>query len=324
MATVKKHNGKWRAQVNKRTPDGARVRKSKTCKSKTEAQTWSTRLEMSIDSGQYIPKSDNTLGDLLNRYREKVTSTKKSKAWERKKIDHIVKHFGYIRLDDLNAPAIADWRDTRLKAVKPATVNREWNLLNAAINTAIREWEWLTVNPMTKVKRPPKTRPRDRLISNEEIKLMIEATGFKNCPDTVASRVGAAFLFAIETAMRQAEISSLCPDTVDLNGRVCELPETKNGTKRRVPLSTRAIELLELVNSDFKLKPSQIDSNFRKYRDRVGIEDLHFHDSRHQAITNLAQKVEVLNLARITGITDLKVLMVYYNQTAEEIAKLLD
>jgi hypothetical protein len=41
-------------------------------------------------------------------------------------------------------------------------------------------------------------------------------------------------------------------------------------------------------------------------------------------MTRLARKVPVLDLARITGIKDLKILMVYYNATAEDIAPLLD
>lgn len=132
------------------------------------------------------------------------------------------------------------------------------------------------------------------------------------------------FLFAIETAIRAGEIASLNINTVFLDKRVSELPMTKNGTKRRVPLPSRAIETLKQVDYDFNLNTAQIDSNFRKYRKTAGITDLHFHDTRHQAITDLASKITVLNLARITGITDLKVLMIYYNQTAEEIAKLLD
>ena len=91
-----------------------------------------------------------------------------------------------------------------------------------------------------------------------------------------------------------------------------------------VPMSSKALHIAVKVSCDFNLTPRQIDSNFRKYRDKCGIKNLHFHDSRHQAITNLAKKIQVLDLARITGITDLKILMVYYNQTAEEIAKLLD
>ena len=53
---------------------------------------------------------------------------------------------------------------------------------------------------------------------------------------------------------------------------------------------------------------------------RAGIENLRFHDSRHSAITNLAKKLSVLDLARMVGHRDVKSLMIYFNPTAEEIA----
>ena len=56
----------------------------------------------------------------------------------------------------------------------------------------------------------------------------------------------------------------------------------------------------------------------------VGIVDLHFHDTRHQAITDLAKKLTVLELARMVGHSDLRSLMIYYNETAESLAEKLD
>jgi integrase len=154
--------------------------------------------------------------------------------------------------------------------------------------------------------------------------LILHTTGYIDCPNTISSRVGAAFLFAIETAMRAGEIVDITPDRVNMEKRTVELPLTKNGSSRKVPLSTKALEIVQKVGCDFGVTSRQLDSNFRKARDMCGIDNLHFHDSRHQAITNLAKKIEVLDLARITGIKDLKILLVYYNETAESIAKKLD
>ena len=54
------------------------------------------------------------------------------------------------------------------------------------------------------------------------------------------------------------------------------------------------------------------------------IEDLHCPDTRHEAITRLAKKLDVLDLARMAGHKDLRQLMTYYNATAEELAAKLD
>ncbi|MDR2015092.1 MAG: tyrosine-type recombinase/integrase [Azoarcus sp.] len=70
----------------------------------------------------------------------------------------------------------------------------------------------------------------------------------------------------------------------------------------------------------FGLSPCQLKANFRKACRRAQIVDLHFHDTRHEAITRLARKLDVLDLARMVGTRELKILMVYYNATPAEIA----
>ena len=88
-------------------------------------------------------------------------------------------------------------------------------------------------------------------------------------------------------------------------------------------LSDWAMRCLENVGGDFGLTIRQKDALFRKLCAKAGIEGLHFHDSRHTAITRLAKKLTVLELARMVGHKDLNMLLVYYNESAEEIAKKL-
>ena len=57
---------------------------------------------------------------------------------------------------------------------------------------------------------------------------------------------------------------------------------------------------------------------------RTQIADLRFHDTRHEALTRLAKKLHVLDLARMVGHKDPRSLMIYYNATATEIANRLD
>ena len=102
--------------------------------------------------------------------------------------------------------------------------------------------------------------------------------------------------------------------------KIIIIHDTKNGTSRRVPLSSKALELWQ---GGFKLTPRQLDVHWRKLNKSAGIKDLHFHDTRHTAITNLARKLNVLELARMVGHKDLQLLQVYYNESAEEIAKKL-
>ena len=74
----------------------------------------------------------------------------------------------------------------------------------------------------------------------------------------------------------------------------------------------------------FKLRASQLDSLFRKAKGKALIDNLHFHDSRATAITRLAKKLDILDLAKIVGHKDLKMLMVYYREKAETLVSKLD
>ncbi|WP_250637612.1 tyrosine-type recombinase/integrase [Pandoraea faecigallinarum] len=62
------------------------------------------------------------------------------------------------------------------------------------------------------------------------------------------------------------------------------------------------------------------DALFRKARDRSQIPDVTFHDTRHEAITRLAKKLQPLDLARMTGHRNISELITYYNATATDIA----
>lgn len=74
----------------------------------------------------------------------------------------------------------------------------------------------------------------------------------------------------------------------------------------------------------FSLTPHSLDALFRKVRDRLMLDDLHFHDSRATALTHLAKRVPVEVLAKISGHKGIALLVnVYYRESAEDIAKRL-
>lgn len=127
--------------------------------------------------------------------------------------------------------------------------------------------------------------------------------------------------------MRQGEIWSLTWDNVFLDRGFLTLPITKNGSKRDVPLSTNAVALLKKMDNKrprvFKYNQQSCAAIFRRIVKLVNIKNLRFHDTRHEALTRLARKLDVLDLARMVGHRDPRSLMIYYNPTAEEISKRL-
>jgi len=329
VATYEKRSGSWRVTLRRK---GERV--SKTFPTKAMAQAWAAEQEQVLAG-----TAKRSMRQLLENYLEREVPKKLGARWDAIRINSWLGAAGRDgkpspgklkwldeTLDVIGADHISTWRDGRLKTVGPGSVLREMNLMSAIFETARREWRWTAVNPMADVRRPRSPEHRRRRISQDEVDAVCLAAGWTGeAVETKTQEVAAAFLLAIETAMRQAEILRLTWETVDLNRRVAFLPKTKNGSAREVPLSTRAMEIIELMrgrseSSIWTVSSASADQLFRKCKARAGVAGFTFHDSRCEGTSRLAKKVDVMTLARITGHKDLRMLMVYYQTDMGEVA----
>ena len=321
MASIVKSGDKWKVEVYVKGR-----RKSARFPTKAAAKEWAANTEALL-AKQGKPKIP--VRDLLHRYMDEVTPTHRGARWEYIRLQAFCKMpLADVLLSDLSDEHIKAWRDDRLQSVSGATVLREWTVLSSVFSHAVTEWKLLDVNPMSSVKRPKDNPPRERRITEEEIEKLLFVASYDGVspPKTATHRVMLAFLFAIETAMRAGEVAGIRKEHINLDDRTVFLPVTKNGQPRTVPLSTRAIEILKLLPGEnaFDINQKSLDVLFRKVRDKAGIDDLHFHDTRHEAVSRLAKKLDVLDLARMIGHRNLKLLMVYYNASAKELATRLD
>ncbi|WP_229415122.1 tyrosine-type recombinase/integrase [Massilia aurea] len=334
MASIAKRPSGWRAQI---AIQG--VRESRVFATKTEATAWAAQRETQIRTEKSTGiQRGRTVQAAFERYQKEVSAHKRGADKEAIRLAAIGrmvvdgKPLKEWKLADITSEVLGKWRDQRLLTVKGSSVNRDLNLLSHVFASAVREWKWIATSPTTDVRRPADPPPRDRLYTADEIDRLCAAMGIDvdqaTSIETTTQRVGIAFLFAIETAMRAGEICGLT--AANVNGRVATLPRTKNGTKRDVPLSSRAVTLLKLLPEPeeggalFGLTTASVDALFRKSRNRAMVEEATFHDTRHLAITRLAKKLHVLDLARMTGHKDLKKLQIYYNESAEDMATRLD
>ncbi|WP_421685024.1 tyrosine-type recombinase/integrase [Tritonibacter mobilis] len=266
------------------------------------------------------------LRELFERYAREVSSKKRGYKWEALRLNRWGQSdLGDKILSELSPADFAAWRDARLQKVAPSTVRREMTLMGSVFSVARREWGLIGDSPLTDVRKPQEAAARDRLPTSAELERLELSAG--DDLNNATARAFHAFLFAGETAMRAGEIVGMKWEHIDLERRVVDLPMTKNGTSRQVPLSRRAVEMLErLPESDpvFSLDSRQLDVLWRKVRDRAAVEGLTFHDSRHWAITMLAKKLDVMDLARMVGHRNVNQLLTYYNESAEDLAKRLD
>lgn len=323
MASIRRFGERWRAEVYRRG-----VRRSKVLATKAAALAWAREAEAQIDAGT-VDAGTRTVADLLREYARRVSATKRGKRWEEIRISLLCRDpIAELELSRIDAPDIANWRDRRLAEVSAATVSRDWTLLSHAFSVAVREWKWLTRNPMIGVRRPPKTPPRDRIFTDAEVDRLLHAAG--SDLSTVTGRVGAALRIALETGMRAGELCTLTWARVSLERGVARLERTKNGDSREVPLTVEAVRVLSALpkapddDRCLRLSSSQLDALFRKLKARAMVTGATFHDSRATAITRLALRLDILALARMIGHRDLRSLQVYYRESAEEIARRLN
>jgi integrase len=324
MASVGKHGRGYRAQVYV----GGR-RASKVFRTLREANAWAAQMEERLAAA---PADRHTLRDLIERYVESVLPGKRGGDHEARQAKAFLRDFSAMadkRLADLDTPDFARWRDERLKSVSDATVLRNLNWLRHALRIAREEWRWMTGNPLQGLRIPRNPPPRTRRVSPEEVRALCRVLDYRpgRAPETKSQEVALAFLVGIRSGMRAGEILSLSSANLDLRRRVASVAHKTQhltGKPRDVPLTRHAVRLLRPVahlEQCFTISSAVLDTLFRKARDRLLIEDLHFHDSRAEALTRLAREVDVLTLAKISGHKDLRILQaVYYRETAEQIA----
>src|SRR4051794_3916878 len=122
MATIRKRGSSWQAQVRREGYSPL----SKTFLSKADAVAWARDKERAIDRAE-LPTTLRTMkgvtvGDLLRRYSEAITPTKRGAGPEQYRIRTILAHaLAQVALNKLSPAAIAQYRDDRLRLVKPGT-----------------------------------------------------------------------------------------------------------------------------------------------------------------------------------------------------------
>jgi integrase len=325
MAAFRKRKDKWHVQIRK----SGTAPLTKTFTHKKDAQQWANEIERKIDQGLILELSHpdyETLSQILERYKNEITISKRGGHIEAYRLAKIMRDpVAEIKLSQLSAMHIADYRDRRLQEVSACSVVKEMTLISLSLDIARKEWGVpMRSNVMRDVKKPQPKRGRDRRLSEEEHTLLL-----RSCSKSSNHWLTPLIIIAIETGMRRGELLSLAWEDVDLDLRVAHLDMTKNGSKRDVPLSSEAINLLRSLPHDisgnvFPLTAAALRGLWNRACRRAGITGLHFHDLRHEATSRFFEKgLNVIEVATITGHKDLRMLQRYTHLRAEDLAKKL-
>jgi len=327
MASFRKSGKGWRAEIVKHGH-----RESATFSTKREAQEWAAKRETELSARKGGKVIRRKLADVLDKYMLEITPTKRGAKKEEIRLKALQRHaLAQKVMQDITPAELADWRDERMKSVKPASVLREISTLRAVWTQARKgEWNYTDQDPWKEVTKPEPSKARTTTFTDDQVARIVDALGYAGGqPSTKRKEVAVALLFSLETAMRAGEIVGMHWEHVYLDKRLVHLPETKNEDARDVPLSKKAVALLECMKGldedrVFTLNSALLDTYYRSGRALAGVVGPTFHDARATAITRLSKKLDILELARMVGHRDPRSLMVYYRQSATDIAAKLD
>lgn len=306
----------------------------KTFITRRDAERWARETEVDMERGIFASSREaetTTLGEALGRYAREITPGKRGagrevnrvKAWQKQPL--AARFLASVRGMDLAA-----YRDERLAQVGAGTVRLELALISHLYTIARKEWGMESLaNPVGAVRKPKATKGRDRRLEAGEERRLLEAAERSG----KAPWLAAAINIAVATGMRAGELLSISWDQVKPSQRYIQLDMTKNGDSRAVPLSQAAKAILAGLPRDiggrvipipaFKATYS-LDKAFAPACADAGIDNLRFHDLRHEAASRFAGVCSAQELARVMGWRSMQMVLRYYHPRVEDLADKLD
>ncbi len=242
-------------------------------------------------------------------------------------LKHLIPFFGGLRLTLISPKNVSQYKVLRMGGgARPATINRELAMLSKAFNVAIKEWEWLKDNPVSRVPKEKENNKRDRWLTEDE-----EKTLLGHCPKWLSEIV----IFALNTGLRQDELLSLEWPRVSLVRKTILIEKTKSGKPRTIPLNEIVLNVLRKkaeekvigvrgivfgTSCGTKILPSNLRRAFYNALEKAGVEDLKFHDLRHTFATRLAQGgVDLYKIAKLLGHEDIRMTQRYAHHCPESL-----
>jgi integrase len=331
---------------------------TKTFQTKGEANAYIQDMESDIRHGRHLPAQEaerRTLAELIARYLESPDFNDKApntRYCQKAQLEYWRRELGHKTLSALTTPVIADERDRLLQGTtqrktggklrpevryagkqategvesaqrSPATCNRYLAALSHCLTYGQMQLNWIAVNPCRAVKKSKEPKGRVRVLTDEERGVLL-AAGKSSKNKTLYPFL----ILALSTGCRKNEILHLRWPDIDFTRRTITIQESKNGTRRVLPLRGTAETLLEersrLRRMDTDLvfpgpqrhgretQPAAIRNAWDRALTAAGIEDFRVHDLRHCAASAMAMNGASLpELAALLGHRQLSMVQRY-------------
>jgi integrase len=278
---------------------GKRYRRSTETEDGKLAKRIYDKVKGQVAEGKWFERSpgeDRTFKEMMEKYmKEHSIPKKKSSDRDERSLKNLNPFFGEYPIVEINRRMIDQYKQMRRqKEAAAATINRELALIKHAFNLALKDWEWVKENPLSRISMEKENNKRDRWLTSEEEERLLEVS-----PNWLKDLV----VIAVNTGMRLGEILSLTWEGVDLVRKTITIFESKNGEKRTIPINVPVLELLKdkskvrskktnLVFYDknhLRMDESNLGKSFKIRVEKANIQNFRFHDLRHTFATRLVQ-----------------------------------
>jgi integrase len=339
-------SGNWRVQVRRK---GRYV--SETFRRRKDAEEWALDNERRIDRGEAPRRAGytdpSTFGHLVDLHlsdmQEVGKCPRRSKAFS---LEALQKKLGKVRIADLCRERLVTFgRDRARGGAGPVTIGADLGYVRMIIaHAAAVHGISVSVEPadlariaLKRLGLIGKAKSRDRRPTHDELDRIIghlEGNPRQTIPVARIAR------FAIATAMRQDEICRIRWQDVDAATRTVIVrdrkdPRDKSGNHQKVPLlNVAGIDAWQLLREQAKKSPNgdrvfpyngrSVGTAFRRACRELGIDDLRFHDLRHEAASRLFEAgFAIEQVALVTGHRDWKMLKRYTHLRPEDLHRIV-
>jgi len=305
---------------------------SKTFTKKAIAQAWAIKKEAEIERGEFCNDYTN-VGSLIKRYIVEVGKYNPIGSSKMCSLEMLRRELGHLKLKDLDGDLLYNFAVAR--NVKPCTLQSDMGYLGAVLSIAESLWNMKPnlkeykrcMNNLQRFGLVGASDERDRRVSDFELTEILN-----NVNSRLAVSLHDVVWFAVHTAMRRGEICSLRWEDLREDGKSIIVRSRKHPRKKRdqlVPLLPKAREIIcrQARNSVyiFPVKPRSVSAAFTRAKDKTDIEDLRFHDLRHEGISRLFELgLDSMVVAVFSGHRDINMLRRYTHINANKILKMLD
>jgi len=343
MATIRKRGKKWQAIIRIKGFKGV----SKCFPLKKDAEHWAKVIESEQIRGAFVDTataSSTSFAECLDRYEGEQKKAGRRSFTQLKSQLNLIRRSDLVKLSLANVtPAeIAKYQEARMATgIKTSTYIKDHGLLHAIFEVVQKNWH-ITLskgNPVKLVSTPKHTSPTSRnrrLLGGEEERLM--SVLYESSHETAN-----IVKFALATGMRRGEIMNIRFGDVSPRAiSTLNIPQTKTNHPRVIPLTEDAhsalseqVHLLEDrlggMNQEqfdktclFEMKPDSVTRAFKRACSKASIENLTFHDLRHEAITRLFERgLDMMDVSHISGHKGFDMLQRYTHLNPVDILKKL-